>query len=305
MRTVGITGGTGFIGSYLTQLLEKNNYRVIVFTHSFRNKVGSENISYAYWDPARSECDIDALQKVGAMIHLAGEGIADKRWTDKRKQEITQSRVQTTNFLVRLLTKKAIHCKTLISASAIGFYGPDRQGFIPFKEDSASYNDFLANVCALWEAAAEKAEHSLRTIILRFGIVMGKEKGAFAEFVKPTSFGIAPILGSGKQVMSWIHVNDLANMILFALENEKLQGIYNAVAPYPITQKQLMRSIAKIKSGIIIPVPVPAFLLNLMLGEMSTELLKSCTVSADKIQQAGFSFQYGNVDKAVKAILGK
>ncbi len=134
---------------------------------------------------------------------------------------------------------------------------------------------------------------------------MGKEKGAFVEFAKPTSFGIVPILGSGRQVISWIHVDDLANMILFALENEKIQGTYNAVAPIPVTQKQLMTSIAKIKGGIKIPVRVPEFVLNMMLGEMSTELLKSCTVSADKIQHAGFSFRYGNIDKAVTAILAK
>ncbi len=121
MKTIGITGGTGFVGSHLIRLLEKNNYRIIVFSRHSRDKVGKENINYAYWDPTKNDCDIIALQQVDAMVHLAGEGIADKRWTDKRKQEIIQSRVQTTNFLVKLLTDKAPQCKTFIAASATGF----------------------------------------------------------------------------------------------------------------------------------------------------------------------------------------
>jgi NAD dependent epimerase/dehydratase family enzyme len=137
MKTIGITGGTGFVGSHLTGLLLKNNYQLIIFTRHPRGKESKENISYAYWDPAENDCDIAALQQVDAMVHLSGEGIADKRWTDERKKEIVQSRVQTTDFLVNLLTSKALQCKTLISASATGFYGPDREGLIPFKEDSA------------------------------------------------------------------------------------------------------------------------------------------------------------------------
>ena len=302
MTTIGITGGTGFVGKHLSKLLLSKGYELIIFTRHPK-PADKQNLTYAAWDPEKGTCDTLALQKLDAAIHLAGAGIADKRWTDTRKQEIVNSRVEGTKFLVSMLRQHAPNCTTLISASAIGYYGPDRDGTPPFKETNVYFNDFLGNTCYKWEHEAVAARDFLRTIIFRFGIVLGAESGAFPQFAKPQSFGIVPILGSGRQIVSWIEVDDLARMLIHALEHQDINGIYNAVAPNPVTHKTLMKTIARIKGGIKIPIPVPSFALKIALGEMSEEVLKSCTVSAQKIQATGFTFQYGTIDKAIKAIL--
>lgn len=304
MKTIGITGGTGFVGSRLSKLLQDSGYKVIIFTRNVRRPLTGNKLEFAEWDPPINRCDKDALEKIDAMVHLAGAGIADKRWTDERKREIVDSRVDATNFIVSQITNNAPKCKTFISASATGYYGPDQDGH-PFIEADPAYNDFLGETCAKWEEAATQTPDNIRTAILRFGIVLGKESGAFKEFAKPMSMGVKPILGSGNQVVSWIHIDDLTRMILFILEHQDVKGVYNAVSPHPVTHAQLMRSIAKAKGGIKIPVPVPAFLLKLLLGEMSIEILKSCTVSADKVQAAGYEFQHPEIGEAAKDIIGK
>ena len=303
MKIIGITGGTGFIGQHLTKLLVNNGHKVVIFTTRVAQKPVRQRVTFTHWDPDGGTFDISALKEVDAVVHLGGAGIADKRWTVARKKEIVDSRVKGTRFLLSQLKEFAPLCRSLIAASAIGFYGPDREGAIPFVETSMSGSDFLSNTCLQWEAESAAAEAFLRTVTLRFGIVLGKESGAFPQFAKPMSFGIMPILGSGKQITSWIEINDLCRLILFALNHENMTGIYNAVSPTPVTQKQLMRTIANEKSGIKIPIPVPAFVLKILLGEMSTEVLKSCTVSAKKTLEAGFIFHYPDLDAAVKNIL--
>lgn len=304
MKTIGITGGTGFVGTELTKQLKAKGYNIIVFTRHPQQSSDSQ-LTYAHWDPYRQISDVGAMQKVDALVHLAGAGIADKRWTNKRKKEIVESRTKTTEFLVRQMKEFGTNCRTLVAASAIGYYGPDREGMEPFHEDAPPYNDFLAKVCVAWEDEATKATDAVRTVMLRFGVVMGKESGAFPKFSQPLKFGVMPILSSGGQVISWISVHDLCRMILYALDDEQISGVYNAVAPSPIPNKKLMRTIAHLRGGLHIPVPVPAFLLKLLLGEMSEEILKSCTVSAEKITQMGFRFQHNTIEEAVRAILHK
>lgn len=302
MSTIGITGGTGFVGQHVATLLRKRGDEVVIFTRHMPKERPLERTRYALWDADKGTCDTEAMSTLDGVIHLAGAGIADKRLTDKRKREIVDSRVMGTNFLVAQLRAHAPKCKGMVSASATGFYGADEDGSIPFKETAKPAKDFLGDTCRQWEAASQTASDFLDTAILRFGIVLGKESGAFPQFVQPMGFGVMPILGSGRQVVSWIEVDDLARLILFALDN-KLRGIYNAVAPNPVTHKQLMQTIAKEKGGLKIPVPVPAFLLKIALGELSEEVLKSCTVSAQKTLATGFSFNYPEIDSAVKAIL--
>jgi len=304
MNTIGITGGTGFVGQHLTALLLQKGYKVIIFTTRRARTPAKGNVSYAHWHPNKEKCDINALKEVNAMVHLAGAGIADKRWTAARKKEITDSRIKGTGFLVTQLKTHAINCKTFIAASAIGFYGPD-YGKGPFTENDAPYNDFLGNTCRQWEESSQQASSFLRTAILRFGIVLGEESGAFPQFLKPMSLGVMPILGSGGQMMSWIAVTDLARLIVFALGNEQFSGIYNAVAPHPVSHWQLMKTIAAKKGGFKIHIHVPSFALKILLGEMSGEILKSCTVSAQKTLDAGFIYSYPDLDKAVDSILNK
>jgi len=305
MKTIGITGGTGFIGHHITKLLTAQGYKVVIFTRTPTKHPELPHVKYSFWDAERNACDNTYFPSMVAFINLAGAGIADKRWTDKRKKEIVESRVIGTTFMIQQLKAYAPQCTTFISASATGYYGADDNGTPPFTEDSPPYTDFLANTCIQWEAAAKNAQDTMRLVILRFGIVLGKEHGAFAEFTKPMSFGIMPILGSGSQIVSWIEVDDLANMICHAIEHEQLKGIYNAVSPQPVTHKELVKTIAHTKGGIKIPAPVPAFALKLVLGELSTEVLKSVTVSAKKITDTGFTFHYPDIKSAVKAILKK
>lgn len=303
MKTIGITGGTGFVGRHLTNLLRAEGHEVIVLTRNPEKYRTEKGLSYAQWDPASHSCDADKLRSINAMVHLAGAGIADKRWTKERKKKIADSRVTGTGFLVSVMKEHMPNCTALISASAIGYYGADNETG-PFTEEAPAANDFLGQTCMKWEQEASKAGSFARTVILRFGIVLGKDGGAYPELAKPMRYGIMPVLGSGKQVVSWVYIDDLTNILYSAITLEGMQGIYNAVAPRPVTHKMLMKAIGDNLGGIKIPVPVPAFAIKLALGEMSTELLKSCTVSSQKLLSAGFRFQYPNVNSAVRAITG-
>ncbi|MBS1773620.1 MAG: TIGR01777 family oxidoreductase [Bacteroidetes bacterium] len=304
MKTIGITGGTGFVGRHVTNLLISKDYNVVIFTRNPKKYNSAGNISYALWNPETEDADSTDFQKLDGVIHLAGEGVADKRWTPKRKQEILESRTKGTAFLVKMLQNHAPNCMAFISASGIGYYGPDMTGK-PFTENDPAYNDFLGNTCVQWENASKPVEPQMRRVLLRIGIVLGKEAGAFYEFEKPTRFGILPILGGGRQVVSWIHIDDLAALFVHALETESMHGPYNAVAPVPVAQKLLMYTIAHVKGLPPLGIPVPSFALKLMLGEMSIEVLKSATVSSAKTEASGFVFRYPTITKAVRQLLGK
>ena len=302
MQTVGITGGTGFIGHHLTGLLKDNGYRVIIFTRDMHKVSRLENVKYSFWSPTEKKFDISWLKELDGVIHLAGAGV-DKRWTKKRKKLIVESRVKGTQFLVERLKEHGVKCKTFIAASAIGYYGANKTSEEPFREEAPPGKDFLANTCRLWEEENHKTEQLMRTVILRFGIVLGKDDGAFPQFAKPQNFGVVPILGNGKQVISWVHIDDLCHIILYALKNEQMKGTYNAVAPNPVSQKELMKTIARVKGGLKLPIYVPDPILKIALGEMANEVLKSATVSSEKIQNTGYNFRYPTVDKAVRDIL--
>ncbi|MBL7718445.1 MAG: TIGR01777 family oxidoreductase [Flavipsychrobacter sp.] len=303
MAVIGITGGTGFVGRHLCALLKDSGHDVVIFTRTPMKQHDVPHVHYAFWDPYAGKFDLVYLKTLDAVVHLAGAGIADKRWTKKRKEEIVHSRVHTTRFLVQQLREYGERCQTLISSSAIGYYGPDREGHSFFRETDAPYHDFLADTCQQWEAEVRQADDFLRTVIFRQGIVLGREDGMFPQLLRPASMGVLPIFGNGRQVISWIHVLDLCRMMLHAVERATIQGVYNAVTPHPVSQAQLMKTIAKLKGGIKVPAPIPAAVLKLMLGELSTELLKSCTVSADKTVLAGMAPEYDTVEKAARQIM--
>lgn len=315
MATVLITGGTGLIGKAITKSLLEKNYRVIILsrsggnghTDSYREETG--NPSFAQWNINDQTIDKDAIAKADHIIHLAGAGIADKRWTKKRKQEIVNSRVKGGELIAKTLNENPNNVRSVISSSGIGWYGADREipNPHPFTEEDPADNAFLGETCKKWEASLEPVKNAgKRLVIFRTGIVFSKEGGALKEFIKPIRFGVAAILGSGKQIVSWIHIDDLVNLYIAAIENEKFDGVYNAVTPNPVSNKQLTIQIAKeLKGKFFIPVHVPSFILKLVVGELSIEVLKSATVSCDKIKNMGFVFSYPAVDIALKDLLEK
>jgi len=301
MQTVLITGGTGMIGQALAKQLIANGYDVIILSRNPKRS-SRQHLSYAKWDVEKGEIDVEALTKANIIVHLAGEGVADKRWTVKRKQAIVDSRVQSGNLLAKALSENKHQVKTFIAASAIGWYGPDTAKSLEdgFVETDAPDDSYLGNTCQLWEQSTEAiGGMDIRLVRLRIGIVFNKKGGALAEFLKPAKFGLATILGNGKQIISWIHHHDLCKMIQYAMETPALQGVYNAVAPNPVTNKKLVITIAKNTYPIYFPSFVPSFVLKIMLGEMSIEVLKSTNVSAQKIQDAGFVFDYPHVEEAI------
>lgn len=301
METILITGGTGLVGKALTKMLVSKGYNVIILTRVLPANKTQNNIQFALWDTNKQTIDIAALQKADYIVHLAGAGVVDKRWTDAYKKEIINSRVNSSKLLIHTLQNNSNKIKAIISASAIGWYGPDKFPVVPFTESDKPDTGFLGDTCKLWEESIEPATAlGIRVVKYRLGIVLSNEGGALTEFKKPLRFGIAGILGSGEQIISWIHINDLCRLFIYAIENENIEGSYNAVAPEPVTNKKLMLTVAKtIKGNFYIPMHVPGFILKLLLGEKSIEILKSTTVSSKKITQTGFIFNYPEIENAI------
>jgi uncharacterized protein (TIGR01777 family) len=303
--TILITGGTGLIGKALTEALLQRGFHVIVLTRRSNDKPKTINdkLTFAEWNIMEQTISKEAITQADYIIHLAGASVAEKRWTKKRKQEIVSSRVDSGKLIVESLKTISNKVKAVISISGIGWYGsptptlPGGEGTAFIETDPAA-EDFFGQTCRQWEAAIEPVSFfGKRLVKFRTGIVLSNEGGALKEFKKPLQFGIAPILGSGKQVLSWIHIDDLVRLFLFALDNENISGIFNAVSPNPVTNKQLILKIAEKQRGrFFMPIHVPSFLLKIILGEMSREVLKSATVSCKKIQDAGFIFQYPSID---------
>lgn len=301
MASILITGGTGLIGSALTRALIDSGHEVIILTRSTKGKRPKQGLSYAEWDPAKGTIDRVAVAGADAIVHLAGANVADGRWTDRRKQEIVDSRVQSGALLVKALKEVPNRVQAVVSSSAIGWYGPDPQqpNPRPFVETDPADDSFLGRTCVQWEDSIRPvADLGKRLVLVRTGIVLSKEGGAYAEFRKPLTFGIAPILGNGRQVISWIHIDDMVAFYIRAVVDTSFRGIYNAVAPAPVTNRELMRVMGKAK-GFHIPAPVPSFVLKAMLGEMSIEVLKSATVSSARLEAAGFTFRYPRIEQAV------
>ena len=305
MTTVLLTGGTGLVGKALAKALLEKGYSVIILSRQVKKKSSITNLSYAAWDAEKQTIDESAISSADYIIHLAGAGVADKRWTMKRKQEIVDSRVKSSQLLVDSLKKIPNKVKAVVSASAIGWYGADPAipNPKPFEESNPADETFLGNTCKLWEESIEPVIQSgIRLVKLRIGIVLSKDGGALAEFIKPLQFGVAAILGSGKQIISWIHIDDLVRMFIASIENSTMNGVYNAVAPVPVSNIELTIQLAKSRKKFFIPVHVPSFILKLMLGEMSVEILKSATVSSNKIEMTGFSFNFPTVTEALNTL---
>jgi uncharacterized protein (TIGR01777 family) len=271
MATVLITGGRGLIGKALSGLLVQRGYAVIWVgrqTPGVNNEGPAQTgISVVHWDPEKQWINEEAIKQADYIIHLAGTGIADKRWTAKRKKEIVESRTRTGELIVSSLKNTPNKVKAVISASAIGWYGADDSipPQRPFIETDPADHHFLGETCRRWEESIEPlCTIGIRLVKLRTGIVLSRLGGALPEFIKPLKFGVAAILGNGNQMISWIHMEDLCRMYIDAIENAELQGVFNAVAPNPVNNKRLTLTLAKsLRSGFFIPLQVPALYLSL------------------------------------------
>ncbi len=288
MSKVLITGGTGLVGSRLTELLLKKNHEVVILS---RNPKEQNEFK---WDIKNDFIDDKAFENIDYIIHLAGAGIADERWSDKRKKVIIDSRVETANLLFKKVKELNLNLKGFVSASGSGYYGAVTSDKI-FKETDKPGNDFLGEVCQKWEDAAHQFKAlKVPVTILRTGIVLSKTGGALEKMKTPI---ISP-LGSGNQYLPWIHIDDLAEMYIYTIENN-IEGVFNAVAPEHHTSKTFSKALAKNINRPFIGVNVPSFALKLMFGDMSQILLKGSRLSSKKIEKNGYPFRFKTLNKAL------
>ena len=292
-----ITGGSGLIGSRLSEMLIDQGYEV---AHLSRNPGKFSHYKTFRWDVAGDYIDDSAITYADYIIHLAGAGLADEKWTSERKKEIVRSRVDSTSLLRNCLQRNQHHVKGFVSASAIGIYG--NSGDQLMSEESTYGDDFLAEVCKAWEGAAWQVKDlGIRTTILRTGIVLSDEGGALPQLARPVRLLAGAPLGSGKQYMSWIHIDDLCRLFIRAIEDPQLEGVYNAVAPHPVTNKEFTKELAEVMHKPLVLPKVPSFAIHLMMGEMSEVVLSGQRVSANKVLQTGFTFEYNFLEEALQS----
>ena len=295
-----ISGGSGLIGSHLTRLLLKEGYQVAHLSRSVRE---DKAVHHYLWDVEEGKIEEGALEDADYIINLAGAPIADKRWTAKHKQAVIKSRTAGTGLLVRELARLQLKPKAFISASAIGYYGGDRADEL-LREQSDPGSDFLASVCRAWEEEAQRVEElGIRLVTLRIGVVLSPEGGALKEMMKPFQLGLGAPLGTGRQYMSWIHVEDLAELILKAMRDAQMEGVFNAVAPEPVTNAHFSEVLAAALHKPYFLPAVPGAALKLALGERAIVVLGSARVAANKLQKAGFDHKYPELEPALLDLL--
>ena len=300
-----ITGATGFVGARLVRQLIEKGHRPLALTRNAqkaRKKLPSE-CEVLEWSPGEQNplnFDPKEIANVEAAINLAGENISEKRWSEEQKQKILNSRLQVTEALVQSLKQHAPQCEALVSASAIGFYRVNQSETLT--EEAGPGEGFLPEVCQRWESEAQKIGEQTRLVILRIGVVLGPEGGALGKLLPLFNLGLGGKVSNGGQMMSWIHVDDLVRIFTRAIEDQHMKGIYNAVSPYPVNNKTFTQALAK-ALGRPALFPVPAFALKLLMGEMSTIVLDSQTLSSQKLQTLGFEFQFPTIDEATKDLI--
>ncbi|MBK9636334.1 MAG: TIGR01777 family protein [Bacteroidetes bacterium] len=298
MKKVLIAGGSGLIGKRLTTLLMEKGYEVAWLS---RAVMPVDGITTYLWIPELGKMDVQALENCVAIINLAGAPIANHAWTPVYRKKIIESRTQSARCILKALKENPNQVSVLISSSAIGFYG-DRKDEI-MTEESAIGNGFLAHSTAEWEMAYDHSQ--IRTILFRIGVVLSKNGGALKEMSSSIPFGICPILGNGKQILSWIHLDDICLQMIHGIENENMNGVYNGVSPTPSPQNAFSLAIRKHLNKWSIPILIPSLILKLLMGERSSIVLNSSMVSSEKIKRSGYEFKFPTLESALINIYGK
>lgn len=298
MKKIELAGGTGFLGKHLISFLTENKYELSVLTRRKFND--TPNVKYFQWDAEKGFIDDKAFENADTIINLTGANIGAKRWTEKRKKEIVNSRVDSANLLYHYVPKNRYPIKSFISASAVGYYCAVTTNQI-FIEGSNNGNDFLASVCQKWENAAQRFENvDCRVAILRQGVVLGKGGNIYQKMMSLARKGFNPAVGSGRQYLPWIDVRDLVRLYSFVLKNEAIKGVFNAISSEPITMNKFAQKMSEsIGKKSIIP-NTPSFMFKLALGEMSSMVLEGSRVSNQKIKESGFTFLYDNLEKSLQ-----
>lgn len=295
-----ITGGSGLVGRYLTSLLLNEGFNV---SHLSRKRDQFGRVRVFRWDPEKGIIDPLIFEGVDYVVHLSGANIGEKRWSAERKKEIENSRIESSNLLFKTVSENRISLKAFISASAIGYYGSVISDKI-FKEDDPPSDDFLGTTCRRWEEAADQfADLGTRVVKIRSGVVLEKNDSALSKLLIPARLGVFPRLGSGRQYMPWIHIEDLCAIYLKVIQDETLTGAYNAVAPQHITQREFMRMLAKAYKRPFFYPPVAAIMFRTLKGEMADVVLKGSRISPEKIINSGFSFSFSILENALKDLL--
>ena len=302
MQTVLITGGTGTIGQRLTQLLQQQGYTV---TYLSRNPKPAANGAQVYqWNVEASQLDPRAIETADHIIHLAGAGVADERWSDARKRVILDSRTQSTALLAEALRNTNHHVKSFSSSSAIGYYGSDT-GDRPLRENSPAGTDFLAQVSRAWERSVEPiAAQGIRTVRIRTGVVLTMDGGALPKLAQPIRLGAGAPIGSGDQYISWIHIDDICRLFIEAMQNDGWTGVYNGVAPGPVTNSDLTRLMAKVMGKPQILPNIPAFVIKLMFGELAITVLGGSYILNKRVaEETNFQYSFPDLRKALEDLL--
>lgn len=302
MTKVLISGGGGLVGTHLSRKLIAKGFKPAILS---RNKRTIDGINSYYWNYETGEIEDGAIDDAEIIIHLAGKNISDQRWTAKNKRLIIDSRVKTAELLFRDISDRNIKPRAFISASAVGYYGAISSEKI-FLEPDENADDFIGTTCKLWEEAADKFHSAgIRTVKLRSGIVLAKDAGAYKKMTAPFKFGVGAIPGDGKQYLPWIHIDDLCDMFIKAVEDNSMQGSYNAVAPEHISYKQFIDQVSGIVRKPLLKLQIPPVFLRLGFGQMSEILLSGSRVSSEKIEQAGYVFQYPDLRSALHNFIAK
>lgn len=299
-----ITGATGLVGQAIIEVLRTKGIAVHYLTRSKRKVISSDGVDGFYWNPAKGEMDLDSLKGVTAVINLAGATISN-RWTKAYKEKVLSSRIDSLKTLRKGMSAadtSSIH--SFITASAIGIY-PNSLSHLYDENEKAVDQSFLGDVVKKWEDEAEKLEgFGFNLAKIRIGLVLAKEGGALPKMARPVQNFVGAAFGSGEQWQSWIHIEDLAHMFVFLIENN-LKGVYNGVAPNPVTQSKLTKILARVLNRPLWLPNIPKFVMKTLLGEMSYLLFASQRVSSKRIEKKGFVFTYPNLEPALQHLYGK